>query len=571
MLFKNFNFLIKKEERKYFFIIFITILVGSFLETLSIAIFLPLFNLIFDNTLRDNYWMEIFNNSFKSVNENIILLLAVIISIFIFKNLLNLLLIYVKMKIINFYKQQKKKTLLNAYIDQDYGRFSSRDNSIFFRNIYHEIENYTENFILPIIELFFVSFILIGVSVFLFIYDFNTTIIVFSSLIIIIFIFYFFTKKRLLIFGEERAILQKKIFKKLPNIFNGFFEIKLFNLKNSTSNDFMRYIRRLDKIKIPQTIIGQLPRSFLEVFVVIGFSIFLIVQVQSGYEILPQIAKLSIYVVVILKLFPYLNGLTNIYTRIMKGFASYEILVKEFSNYVEISKSKQVDFREEISSIKIKDVSHVFYDKDKNEQIIFDNLNLKIEKNDFIGIAGKSGEGKTTLLKIISGILKPTSGEVLLNDKKIDFYSKESLYKNISYIPQEPFFIYDDVLKNIISNTNSEKADLNKVKKILSEVKLEKFIKNNEILNQSIGENGYFLSGGEKQRLALARAFYKNSNFIILDEVTNKLDSQTSKEIMDLINNFKGRKTIIIVSHNLNNLTHTDYILSLENHKIIKK
>ena len=107
--------------------------------------------------------------------------------------------------------------------------------------------------------------------------------------------------------------------------------------------------------------------------------------------------------------------------------------------------------------------------------------------------------------------------------------------------------------------------------KILSEVKLEKFIKNNEILNQSIGENGYFLSGGEKQRLALARAFYKNSNFIILDEVTNKLDSQTSKEIMDLINNFKGRKTIIIVSHNLNNLTHADYILSLENHKIIKK
>ena len=295
-----------------------------------------------------------FNNSFKSDNENIILLLAVIISIFIFKNLLNLLLIYVKMKIINFYKQQKKKTLLNAYIDQDYGRFSSRDNSIFFRNIYHEIENYTENFILPIIELFFVSFILIGVSVFLFIYDFNTTIIVFSSLIIIIFIFYFFTKKRLLIFGEERAILQQKIFKKLPNIFNGFFEIKLFNLKNSTSNDFMRYIRRLDKIKIPQTIIGQLPRSFLEVFVVIGFSIFLIVQVQSGYEILPQIAKLSIYVVVILKLFPYINGLTNIYTRIMKGFVSYEILVKEFSNYVEISKSKQVDFREEISSIKIK-------------------------------------------------------------------------------------------------------------------------------------------------------------------------------------------------------------------------
>ena len=142
----------------------------------------------------------------------------------------------------------------------------------------------------------------------------------------------------------------------------------------------MRYIRRLDKIKIPQTIIGQLPRSFLEVFVVIGFSIFLIVQVQSGYEILPQIAKLSIYVVVILKLFPYINGLTNIYTRIMKGFVSYEILVKEFSNYVEISKSKQVDFREEISSIKIKDVSHVFYDKDKNEQIIFDNLNLKIEK-----------------------------------------------------------------------------------------------------------------------------------------------------------------------------------------------
>ena len=97
---------------------------------------------------------------------------------------------------------------------------------------------------------------------------------------------------------------------------------------------------------------------------------------------------------------------------------------------------------EEISSIKIKDVSHVFYDKDKNEQIIFDNLNLKIEKNDFIGIAGKSGEGKTTLLKIISGILKPTSGEVLLNDKKIDFYSKESsLQKYIIYSSKNLFYL----------------------------------------------------------------------------------------------------------------------------------
>jgi len=412
--------------------------------------------------------------------------------------------------------------------------------------------------------------VLTFVLIFLYLYDAKITAIMFLSLVFLFLVFYSITKTRLLLYGTERAVLQKKILKKIPNALNGFFEIKLFGISKIVNNDFMKSVRRLNKIKIPQSVIGNIPRSFLEIFVISSFGLFLIFQVGDGEEIMPVIAKLSIYVVIIIKLMPFINGIASFYSKLMRGFVSFKILSKEFSNYSNISKTSQKVLNTGIQNITCEKMSYDV-ENGNNKRTIFKDVDLEIKNKDFLGVVGSSGSGKTTLLKLLTGILEPTKGKVNINQDNIQFLNKRSLYNQISYIPQDPFFLYDDIIKNITSSNILKEIDENHIKNILQRVQLEQFINNEKVINDFIGENASNLSGGERQRLAIARAFYKESSLLIFDEITNKLDDFNSKKIMDIINGLKGSKTIIIVTHELNSLTQSDYILNLENQKIIKK
>jgi ATP-binding cassette, subfamily B, bacterial PglK len=572
MFFKNLNILINKKEKKYFIIIFFTLLFGSTLETLSIAIFLPLINIIFNNSLKDNYWIDTFNQYFDITNENIVLVLSVIVFLFIVKNLFFLGFTYVKLKILNYYRQQKKQLLIRNYLTLNYYQFNGRKKSQLLRNIYHEIDNFTENFILSLIELIYIILILLGVLTFLLIYDLKITSILIFFILIFSTLFYFLTKKKLLIFGAERAKFAGLILKKIPNALNGFVEIKLFNLSAIVTEEFMKYQRRLDRIKIPQSLIANIPRSFIEIFIITIFSIFLIYQFKSNQDIFPVIAKLSIYIIVILKIVPYLNGISNLYSRIMRGYESCYILINEFEKKNENNKV-QSRLIENFNNIIFKDVSFNYHDKDNKKELqIFDKINLSIKPHETIGIMGNSGSGKTTLLKLLIGFLNPTYGQITINKKNLYELDKKDLYKKISYIPQEPFFLYDTVVENIVSSNYFKDIDEKKVFDIIKQVHLDKkFINQNKIINEFIGENANNLSGGEKQRLALARVLYSDFEILILDEVTNKLDKKVSEEIMNLIYTLKKTKTIIIISHDHNTLNRCDYILELNNLKINKK
>tara|TARA_B110000211_G_C14076023_1_gene552097 strand:+ start:99 stop:1544 length:1446 start_codon:yes stop_codon:yes gene_type:complete len=479
---------------------------------------------------------------------------------------------YVKLKILNYYRQKKKQLLISSYLSLSYSKFNGRRKSELLRNIYHEIDNFTENFILSLIELIYILLVLLGVLTFLLIYDFKITLILIFFILFFCMLFYFLTKKRLLFFGAARAKLQEVILKKIPNALNGFVEIKLFNLSEIVTEEFMKYQRRLDRIKIPQSIIANIPRSFIEISIISIFSFFLFYQFKFNQDIFPILAKLSIYIIVILKLVPYLNGISNLYSKIMRGYESTYILINEFKKQNKNNRV-QLKFIENINNIVFKDVSFNYYDKDKNKELqIFDKINLSIKSHETIGIIGNSGSGKTTLLKLLIGFLEPSDGQITINEKSIDELSKKDLYKKISYIPQEPFFLYDTIIGNIVSSNHFLDINKKKILDILKQVHLDKkFINHDKTISGFIGENAINLSGGEKQRLALARALYSNFEILILDEVTNKLDKNTTQEIMNLIYTFKKTKTIIVISHDHNTLNKCDYILELNNLTINKK
>ena len=189
---------------------------------------------------------------------------------------------------------------------------------------------------------------------------------------------------------------------------------------------------------------------------------------------------------------------------------------------------------------------------------IFNNFNLEIKKNSIVGIYGLSGVGKTTLIEIILGITKPDSGEIIIDGKK----QKDYLI-DVSFVSQQIAIINDTVEKNIALGVNSDAINKEKLINAVKKAELFDLINNLENKYQSnLSEMGNNLSGGQKQRISIARAFYKNSDFLIVDEPTSALDNTTSKKIMDaFIENFS---TLIIISHNKDILNRCDSLIEIK-------
>ena len=194
---------------------------------------------------------------------------------------------------------------------------------------------------------------------------------------------------------------------------------------------------------------------------------------------------------------------------------------------------------------------------------------MQIAKGNSIGIIGATGSGKTTLINVILGLISPTSGAVLLNQKKIK-NGLNSLKGLSAYIPQNTFLIDDTIKKNIALGVKEHEINNDKVKHALKLARLSKVIE--ELphgIDTNIGENGTRLSGGQRQRLTLARAFYFNRQLFVMDEATSALDNQTEAEITNTIRELKGKVTTIVVAHRYTALRECDSIYEIKSGNLI--
>ena len=212
----------------------------------------------------------------------------------------------------------------------------------------------------------------------------------------------------------------------------------------------------------------------------------------------------------------------------------------------------------------------------KNSSYILANTFLKIKKGDKIAIIGESGSGKSTLIDLISTIAKPSSGYLMINERNIHSEKNENLLldwrNSISFVPQTPFLVNKTIIENIALGKNIENIDKSKVLNAAKQAFIHEFIislKNGYYTK--IGERGISLSGGQMQRIALARAFYKDNNFLILDESTNSLDKKTEYKIINDIISKKNNKTVIFITHNFELLSNFSRIIKVENGKVVEQ
>jgi ATP-binding cassette subfamily C protein len=217
------------------------------------------------------------------------------------------------------------------------------------------------------------------------------------------------------------------------------------------------------------------------------------------------------------------------------------------------------------------EVRNVSFKYDEGESsLILQNINLIIKKNSVNFIKGQSGSGKSTILNIVCGLLKPTAGEVLIDNKNINNFLR-AYQKKIGYVPQKTLLTDDTILDNIVFGQNQNLQDLNLVKEVIKKSRLEKLIgKLPNGLQTMIGENGTSLSGGEQQRIGIARALYKQPEILILDEATSALDEETEFLILNEVFQISNSVTIIVVSHKKLDINNKFELFNLSDGKIVK-
>ena len=201
---------------------------------------------------------------------------------------------------------------------------------------------------------------------------------------------------------------------------------------------------------------------------------------------------------------------------------------------------------------------------------ILKNINIEIKKGSKIGIVGKTGGGKSTLLDIISGLQVPQSGEIIVDDKLLDNSNIKEWQKNISYVSQHVHLNDESIAENIAYGIPKNEINMKLVREVADNARITNFInQTKDGYETKVGERGVHLSGGERQRIGIARALYKKTDLILLDEATSALDDQTESELMKTIDNMPKDKTLIIIAHRITTLKNCDLIIELENGRII--
>ena len=510
------------------------------------------------------FLIKLFNIS--NNNQLILLLSSIFIAICLLSGFFRLSFYYFSSRFVNYTAKNIANLCYDKMVYQDFNFFYSNNTSSIL-SIFSQKLSFVNSSIFNTINMlynittFFLIFLILSYI------NFSITFLSTFFFIFLYILIIFFFKEKIIRNGAIIANEQAINLRIIRETFNGFRDILINNNQNFYKNIFINSSNKLLVANDENRFIFTAPRPIIETFLLA--SIGLVIFINSGNyasleKLLPLMATLAIAAQRIL---PILN---QIYTSHVNNLDQIQN-VKDVNNFLikpsvffQNKKIKPLSFKK---SITIKDVS--FYYTSKNS-IVLNRVNLNILFGSRIGIIGKSGSGKSTLADLILGIINPNKGEILVDGTPI-LNKKQSWYEKVATVPQNIFITEQSFAENIAFGIEKNKINLNKIKRVAVQAQISDFIKKSGGYNSLIGEKGLKISVGQRQRIAIARALYKESSLIILDEATSSLDSEVENLILDTVFNLDSKKyTLIIISHKLSNLKKCDYVYKIENSILTK-
>lgn len=559
------NYLLKKKYKLYLSIFVLALLLGLIFQLVGISSIIPLTSAFFNQPINSNFFLMI-KDTFPLIEKvnNFSMLLTFFILSIIISNLIFIFSTYLSAKITFAIERDLRNTQYNYFINNNYSFFFKTTSSEFMSLMINETQRLCTSVLLPLAEVISRIVLVIGISIFLIFLTTKETSIVIFVIIFFYIIYYLLIRKKII---QNNKLLTKNnqdIVKNSNDLFKCFREIKIYRIESFFLNKITDITNKIQKIRFFTVFFSTSPRYYMEIIMFLFIYFFFIFREQNLS--IEQISILVVFIYTFFKILPSLQGLFSQFMVAKSNLDSLDLIFKKFKEFEE-SDEKYQKFtnpssfnKEDFKKIKLKNIS-LNYDGKK----ILSKIDISICKGEKIGIKGKSGSGKTTLINIIVGLTEPSNGEIYFNNHKTKPNELLKKYDNkIGIIPQNPTMLETSVRENILLG---EREIKNKFYQSLNIAGLSNF--SEEDLDKNIHSSSLNLSGGQIQRISIARAIYRSPDILIIDEGFNQLDNENEKKIMQSLLKIENL-TVIMIFHNISNENLLNKIYLLENHNLRK-
>lgn len=568
------RYIFDKKSKIMILVLLVLIIIGSFLEMLGVTAFLPFISIMMDEKAMDNYSILLFAFSLLGVNDATSKITVLALGIICFYVLKNVYLTFMQNRILSFNYNTRMRIatrLLSAYMSEPYTFHLQKNSSELVRTLQTD----TNQFMLlinAVLQLFSEAFMCMVIGLFLFHTSHSITIIIGGLLIICVGIYYVVSKKISLKIGMQNQRYQAKLLQWINQALGGIKEVKILGREQYFIDEYKSNYKKLIKGAKSNEMIATVPKYITETVTIAGLLLAILLKLHLGSgELSEFIPQLTAFAVAAFKLLPAVGKISAYNNSIMYCLPSLNVIyddlkeVEGISNYVEDEHMNVRKLGKEIA------ISHVTFAYNKNDKKILNDVCFNIDKGKTVAFVGSSGAGKTTLADVILGLLKPDSGDILIDGWNI-YDDMVTWHKMIGYIPQTIYLSDDTIIKNVAFGVKDKEIDEQAVVRALKKAQLYEFVMNMpDGLNTFVGDRGVRLSGGQRQRIGIARALYHNPDVLVLDEATSALDNETEKAVMESIDALKGEKTMIIIAHRLSTIKNADIILEVGDGKVKEK
>jgi ABC-type bacteriocin/lantibiotic exporter with double-glycine peptidase domain len=570
---KNIFEVLTYKERKKLTVVLFFVFTSAIMELFGLLSVLPFLAVMGKPSLiKSNYYL---NETFSYIElyrkiteiEFLSLLGLISLAVILFSGLLRISSQFLINKFIELRRHSLEMRILNIYLKEDYEFFVLNHSQNLSKTILSEVDQFITQVLRPTLNLVAYGFILIILIITLLYFNPLLAVLSFCFLGGISFLLTSIMKKLSLRIGAIRTKENEKRYFYSGEIFNAIKEIKFSNTQSYYFNRFNDSSLKFSGSQFKYMFYLQIPNIVIETSLFSGMLIASLVFFYSQNkfsndflgEILPTIGFFGLAV---LRLKPatiaVYNGIISLtYSKNLIDSIRKTLSLENKNN---VSTNDIIEFTK---SIDLKDISFKYRGTDN---FVLSNINLSIKKGISIGIIGPSGSGKSTLLDILMGLLIPTSGKILVDNKILTLDNISSWQSKIGYVPQLVHLIDDTIIKNIAFGISESEINLNRVIQCCEIVQLSKFISDSmpKGYMSVVGERGVQLSGGQKQRIGIARALYHNPEIIIFDEASSALDGETEAAVMSAIDELSKSKTLIVVAHRLSTVKNCNVIIDLE-------
>lgn len=581
MKFKKILNTLNQSQKRFFFQLIILVLLTGIIEFVGIAAIVPLINLIIEDNFASKFpkiasflldfsrlitpvfFLE--NNSLKT--NYVISGLSIFVLFYLFKTISLIVLNYIFVNFTNKIALSISTNIYKGYLGLDYLFHTSKNSAHLKQNILSETNTFASVFN-SLLVLISEVIILISISCFLFFYNWQITLMVLIFLVFFSIILLISTRKPLSSWGTKRVQSMSNRFKTIQEGLESIKEIYIYQRFLYFFNFYEKSSKLFFKAQTNYLVTLNSTRPIFEFIGLLGLITILFTLFFQNNSSDYLIATLGLFLAASLRLLPSLNKIIQSFQNIKFNSACIDRILDEFETIKNskkfITANTNVDFQ---SSISFHNVGFTY--PGKNEPV-FSKIDLTLKKGSKIGIQGFSGSGKTTLINLILTLIKPTEGQIKV-DNEILKQNNLNWTKNIGYVAQGTTIIDDTIKNNITFGIIEEKINEDKIKKAIESAQLSTFVNSlKEGTATKVGEKGQRISGGQQQRIGIARALYHDPALLILDEPTSALDLETEESFIDTIFSLEKNKTIIIISHKKSVLSKCDKILKIEKGKVLE-